>query len=113
MQSTSIVDKLLELEHRPWAELGRSKKPLTTTKLANMLGDFKIAPKRDRKKRFYKRARSGRGVEAVSTHVPTRHPVRKPATARLSPIPNPSSPIEPMTGWHPPKTQQRRGFLTG
>ena len=55
LQSTHIVAKLLELEHRPWAELGRSKKPLTTTKLASLLEPFKIAPTRDMEKRFYKR----------------------------------------------------------
>jgi hypothetical protein len=42
--SSTIVAKLAEMEGRPWAEFGRSSKPLTTHQLARLLKPFKVSP---------------------------------------------------------------------
>jgi hypothetical protein len=42
--SSTIVAKLAEMEGRPWAEFGRSGKPLTTHQLAWLLKPFKVSP---------------------------------------------------------------------
>src|SRR5262245_51697945 len=44
MASTDLVKALVELEGRPWAELGRSHKQLTQNRLARMLKPLSIAP---------------------------------------------------------------------
>jgi putative DNA primase/helicase len=45
--SSDLVQALVDLVGRPWAEMGKSRKPLTQAKLARMLTGpgFKIAPK--------------------------------------------------------------------
>jgi len=47
MPSVDLVKSLLAIEGRPWAELGKSRKPLTQNKLARMLKGpgLNIAPK--------------------------------------------------------------------
>jgi hypothetical protein len=42
MPSADLVKALVALEGRPWAELGRSRKPLTQNRLASMLRPLKI-----------------------------------------------------------------------
>jgi Protein of unknown function (DUF3631) len=44
MSSADLVKALVELEGRPWAELGKSHKPLTQNRLARMLKPLGIAP---------------------------------------------------------------------
>jgi len=44
MPSGDLVKALVELEGRPWAELGKSRKPLTQNRLARMLKPLRIAP---------------------------------------------------------------------
>jgi hypothetical protein len=44
--STSVVDALNVLSDAPWMMLGRAKKGLTTTRLANMLRPFGVIPSR-------------------------------------------------------------------
>jgi hypothetical protein len=44
MASADLVKALVELEGRPWAELGKSRKPLTQNRLARMLKPLGIAP---------------------------------------------------------------------
>jgi Protein of unknown function (DUF3631) len=44
MPSADLVKALIELEGRPWAELGKSRKPLTQNRLARMLKPLGIAP---------------------------------------------------------------------
>jgi len=42
---SSEVDRLVGLEGRPWCEMGKSRKPLTTNRLARLLKGFRIVPK--------------------------------------------------------------------
>ena len=42
--SAALVEALVAIEGRPWAEMGRSGKPLTQNKLARMLKPLGIAP---------------------------------------------------------------------
>jgi hypothetical protein len=44
--SVDLVKALIGLEGRPWAELGKSRKPLTQNRLARMLKPLGIAPKK-------------------------------------------------------------------
>jgi hypothetical protein len=52
--SSLIVAELVKLEHRPWPEITNGK-PITTTKLAKLLGRFGIAPKHEEKANVYRR----------------------------------------------------------
>jgi putative DNA primase/helicase len=45
MPSADLVAELVALEGRPWAELGKSRKPLTQNRLARMLRPLGIAPR--------------------------------------------------------------------
>jgi putative DNA primase/helicase len=44
MPSADLVKALVAIEGRPWAELGKSQKPLTQTRLARLLKPLGIAP---------------------------------------------------------------------
>jgi hypothetical protein len=44
LPSTLIVERLLALEDRPWPEMPRTNKPLTTNAMARLLKPFKIRP---------------------------------------------------------------------
>jgi len=46
MPSADLVKALVELEGHPWAELGKSRKPLTQNRLARMLKPLGIAPQK-------------------------------------------------------------------
>jgi hypothetical protein len=53
MASADLVKPLIEIESHPWAEMGKSQKPLTQARLARMLKPLgiaseKIGPKTDR-----------------------------------------------------------------
>jgi len=45
LASESIVERLVKLETRPWAEWGRQRKPITANGLARLLKPFDIRPK--------------------------------------------------------------------
>jgi putative DNA primase/helicase len=42
--SESLVEELVKLEGRPWAEYGKAQKPITKNRVARMLKEFKIYP---------------------------------------------------------------------
>jgi hypothetical protein len=44
MSSDDLVKDLIALEGQPWAEMGKMKKPLSKTKLAQLLKPFGIVP---------------------------------------------------------------------
>lgn len=44
LTSADLVEALVKIEGRPWAELGRNRKPLTQNRLARMLKPLGIAP---------------------------------------------------------------------
>jgi hypothetical protein len=46
--STDLVDALVELDGRPWAELGKVRKPLTPNRMAGLFEAFKVRPGFDR-----------------------------------------------------------------
>ena len=46
LSSEDIVAALIEMEHRPWPEWGKSNKGITKTSLANQLKKFDIKPKK-------------------------------------------------------------------
>jgi putative DNA primase/helicase len=46
--SADLITRLVEIEPRPWAEYGRTGKPITQNKLARLLAPLKIAPTRQR-----------------------------------------------------------------
>ena len=59
IRSAELVQRLIELEGRPWAELGRGHKPLTQNSLARLLRPLNISPSNvgpeDGRARGYKR----------------------------------------------------------
>jgi hypothetical protein len=102
--SAAMVRKLVDIEGRPWAEIGKSQRPLTQNKLARLLKPLGVGPERvgpeDERARGYKRERF---TEAFDRYLPgqegfqTVHPSRtqqKQATPRIS---DPSSP-DPLDG---------------
>lgn len=46
LSAQEICDALSEMEHRPWPEFGKHKKPITQNQLARLLDQFKIRPKK-------------------------------------------------------------------
>jgi uncharacterized protein DUF3631 len=46
MPSADLVKALVELEGHPWAELGKSRKPLTQNRMARMLKPLGVATKK-------------------------------------------------------------------
>jgi hypothetical protein len=46
IRSADLVERLVALEGRPWAEMGRNDKPLTQNRLARMLKPLGIGPDR-------------------------------------------------------------------
>jgi putative DNA primase/helicase len=46
MPSADLVDALVAIEARPWAELGKERKPLTQNRLARMLKPLSIVPEK-------------------------------------------------------------------
>jgi hypothetical protein len=44
LPSSLIVERLLAMEDRPWPEMGRAQRPITTNALARLLRPFKIRP---------------------------------------------------------------------
>jgi hypothetical protein len=48
ISSAHLIDRLVEIVPRPWAEYGRSGKPLTQNKLARLLKPLAIAPQKVR-----------------------------------------------------------------
>ena len=75
MPSADLVGGLVALEGRPWAEMGKARKPLTQNMLARMLKPLKIAPDEigpeDARVRGYKRARF---KEAFGRYLPEEAP---------------------------------------
>jgi putative DNA primase/helicase len=59
--SAALVGRLVEMEGRPWAEIGKSRKPLTQNRLARLLKPLGIAPvyvgPEDKRSRGYRRER--------------------------------------------------------
>jgi hypothetical protein len=74
--SADLVEKLVALEGRPWAELGKSAKPLTPNRLARMLKPVAIIPEEvgpeTKRRRGYKRERF---KEAFDRYLPPVSPV--------------------------------------
>jgi uncharacterized protein DUF3631 len=101
MASVDLVKALVELEGRPWAELGKSRKPLTQNRLARMLKPISVTPEPievegnlgERKQaRGYKRERF---EEAFIRYLPlegdsNRHSVTDPIKTSTSDIFKPS-----------------------
>jgi len=48
IRSEELVNKLVNLADRPWAEMPRNGKPITQLQLANLLKPFKVKPKKVR-----------------------------------------------------------------
>jgi putative DNA primase/helicase len=88
--SKLIVEHLAKMEHRPWPEIS-SGKPITTHKLARLLGRFEITPKHEEAGNVYRRERF---VEAWSRYlsVDTGHQTFSPSgiqqTCGSKPAPN-------------------------
>ena len=61
LPSADLVSRLVVIEGRPWAEMGKSGKPLTQNRLARMLKPLAIAPDKigpeDKRLNGYKRER--------------------------------------------------------
>ena len=45
ISSAEMIEKLCEIEPRPWAEYGKSGKPITQNKLARLLKPLGVAPR--------------------------------------------------------------------
>ncbi len=46
LPTSDIVDRLVSMDNRPWPEMGRSRKPLTTTRFTQMVGRFGVQRRR-------------------------------------------------------------------
>lgn len=46
MASAELIRRLVDRDDRPWAEMGKSRKPLTTNALARMLGKLGVHPRK-------------------------------------------------------------------
>jgi putative DNA primase/helicase len=44
LPSKEMVERLIKIEGRPWAEMGKTRKPLTPNRLARILSEIPIAP---------------------------------------------------------------------
>jgi hypothetical protein len=90
--SAVLVARLVEIEGHPWAEMGKSRKPLTQNKLARLLKPLGISPEligpEDNRLRGYRRKRF---VEAFERYLPPEN-----ATQSV----------------HPSSRQQNQGFTT-
>ena len=94
--SAVLVQRLIELEGRPWAEMGKNDKPLTQNKLARLLKDVGIAPEQvgpeDHRVRGYKREQFDEAFERyLAVSQPSIRPERD--EIRTSDISEPSSPM--------------------
>jgi len=71
--SADLVKRLVAIEDRPWAEMGRSRKPLTQNKLARMLGapGVRIAPDHIDPKTRVRGYKLSQFEEAFSRYVPS------------------------------------------
>ena len=93
--SAVLVQRLIELEGRPWAEMGKSDKPLTQNKLARLLKHVGVAPEQvgpeDHRVRGYKREQFEEAFERyLSVSESSIRPERD--EIRASDISEPSSP---------------------
>jgi hypothetical protein len=91
ISSADLVKRLVAMEGRPWAEIGKSRKPLTQNKLARMLKPLGIGPNdigpEDNRLKGYKRERFN---EAFERYLPpgipfqTAHPRSDPQDQGLA-----------------------------
>jgi putative DNA primase/helicase len=69
--SAVLVDGLVAIEGHPWAEMGKSRKPLTQNRLARMLNQLRISPEKvgpeEKRLQGYKRERF---KEAFARYLP-------------------------------------------
>ncbi len=70
--SKEICEKLSALEARPWAEMGKSRKPITQHRLARMLKLFFIFPASDGEFRGYRKADFEDAFERYSSISPVQ-----------------------------------------
>jgi 5S rRNA maturation endonuclease (ribonuclease M5) len=98
--SAVLVQRLIELEGRPWAEMGKNDKPLTQNKLARLLKDVGVAPEQvgpeHHRVRGYKREQFN---DAFDRYVAVSQPSNRPegGEIRTSNISEPSSPDDRWT----------------
>ena len=98
--SAVLVQRLIELEGRPWAEMGKNDKPLTQNKLARLLKQVGVAPEQvgpeDNRVRGYKREQFDEAFERyLAVSQPSIRPERD--EIRTSDISEPSSPDDRWT----------------
>lgn len=116
IDSQGLVDELVKLEGRPWAEYGRSQKPITKNRLARLLPRG-VAPEHDTTgdQRGIGSSASRKPSNAISTAI---LPV---ATVRTSEMPmaqvfltlaRPSERIWRLTVAQPSETPMTQAFLT-
>jgi hypothetical protein len=92
--SAVLVQRLIELEGRPWAEMDKTDKPLTQNKLARLLKDVGVSPEQvgpeDHRVRGYKRQQFD---EAFERYLAVSQPSIRPECdeTRTSDISEPSS----------------------
>ena len=104
--SADLVQHLVELEGRPWAEMGKNDKPLTQNRLARMLKPLGIGPDRigpeDARVRGYKREQFDEAFERyLGVSKPSSRPERD--EIRTSDDFKPSS---PKSGWTDAKCEK-------
>ena len=72
VSSKDMMDYLVTLKERPWAEFGRTGKPVTANRVARLLKPFKIIPGPTGghdKERGYRLARF---LDAFARHLPEK-----------------------------------------
>jgi hypothetical protein len=75
--SAALAESLAKLEGRPWAEFGKSQKPITQNAIARLLRPFAIAPDRigadDSQARGYRRSQFGEVFAAYALPPPSHN----------------------------------------
>jgi hypothetical protein len=80
MTSAAIVAELIKEPTAPWAEFGRSGKPISPKRLAAMLKEFGIEPKKTRVPGLHEPSRGGDFADAWARYL-------------LVPLPGPFNPV--------------------
>ena len=105
--SAALVKVLVGLDGRPWAEMGRERKPMTPTRLASMLRPLKIKPTdigpEDDRKRGY---RLNEFAEAFDRYLEGGSQPCSPAGADKTGVSDDSKVRSQKTGCGPAKSQK-------
>jgi hypothetical protein len=118
ISSAALVEHLVDLEARPWGEMGREGKKLTQNRLARMLKPLAIAPERvgpeASRTRGYRRNAFETAFERYLDPLPLSQPSNRPECDEIR-VSRTSQPSSPESGWTVEKCEKSNndGVLDG